>query len=122
MNRLSVLGAMCGALIAAMPAQAPALETGHDLFEMASQNERWSFLVFTAYVAGMGDAAALMSAAYKVPRYACPSPNITHNDTAHAVLVWMRNNPRRLNDSAGIVVVSAMRHAFPCGSIDVDEK
>ena len=110
-----LLGAVCAALVIAVPKEAPAFVDGHEMLEVATSEDTFDRISYLKYVEGVVAASSLILAAYELPPAFCVV-GTPYGDMADAVRIWLRRNPQLLDAGPAVIVITALNAHFPCES------
>ena len=112
--RKGIMGAVCAAMLAAAPQQGIASPIdGELLLKLATSGQERHETSYIMYVAGVADGLMFLTEALRTDDLFCVS-NVTLEDMANAVRIWMRNNTDMLKADAAVVTFTALSQHFPC--------
>lgn len=122
-------------LLACFDARAQSLETGNDLLTFCMQAARLDAMpansilepdnmlragVCIGFVRGIFDGLQAGDAiSPRPPRQTsliavCPAPGVLSGQILRTVILWLRSNPKGLNEPASIAAMLAFHEYFPC--------
>ena len=107
--RRLLVGPLCAAAFAVLSSDALAFQSGYDLMKASTRGHE-----FRAYVSGIMEGHMLTAALLQVPQFTCPDPEITRQELAGVVLLWLSKNPQRLGMTARSLVLTALIEQYPC--------
>ena len=108
------MGAACAAMLAAVPQQGIAGPIdGELLLKLATSGQERHETSYTLYVAGVADGVMFLTEALNTDAFFCVS-NVSLEDMASAVRIWMRNNTDVLKVDGAVVTLEALAQHFPC--------
>lgn len=80
--------------------------SGNTLFRICSSSEFVDMMDCLGYTSGASDAAQW--------RHFCPSEGITRGQIRDIVFAFLRDNPEVRNQTADLLVATALRRVWPC--------
>lgn len=67
------------------------------------------------YIEGVADAANVARSVKNSQGFYCPGPGVDAGQMLDVVVKWLVENPARRDNNASLLVMVALRGAFPCG-------
>lgn len=98
----------------AAPRWAEDVGTGRWIADTCDSRDTENFLVCAGYLRGIIDGHAFMTAAFQLTPAYCVPANFDYEQGRRIVAKFGEDNPKFVNDTAGILVVRALIDAFPC--------
>ncbi len=84
--------------------------------EPARQESHLVHITCMAYVTGVGDGADMMGERFHEPPY-CPGPDVENGQKYRVVVKYIKDHPERTDLETCVLIVDALRAAFPCHAI-----
>ena len=79
-----------------------------------SMEDQLFLLLWTGYLAGFNDAALLLNSVVSHGIYCLPPAGIVNDQMVRVVKKYLDEHPEELHQSARILILFALREAFPC--------
>lgn len=104
------LSALCGLLLATLPAEAN-FDDGNALYRSCTSQEPFHKWYCLGFVAGVWDGL-------EAADYVCfGEGRVTKGQTVDVVVKYLRENPAKRAQPAGVLIKSALSEAFTCQNI-----